>query len=483
MRGVLYCDVNYNSYICIELEITAVIITAVIFRIENFKKERSMKFYNREKELQRLNSTREVAFNNHSQMTVLTGRRRIGKTSLILKSCEDTPTVYLFVNRSNETMLCNQFAKIASKELNTFIASDISTFANLFETLMVIGQNISYNLIIDEFQEFFYINETVYSQMQDIWDRYKDNTHVNLIASGSVYTLMHRIFMDYKEPLYGRCDSMMKLRPFETSVLKQILSDHKPNYTNEDLLALYTFTGGVPKYIENFIDHGCMSVDEMINNMMLPDSMFQNEGKALLIQEFGKKYGNYFAILSAIANGDNTIPKLNDATGETTVTGHLKRLEEDYELIAKKRPIFAKDGTQTVRFEISDLFLRFWFRYFTKYNDLIETGNLELMGKIIKDDYPTYSGLVLEKYFRQKMVESMEFRNIGSWWQTKKGKDPCEIDIVGIYANDKHALVAEVKRQYKNFKPTEFSEKVETIRTKVLSKYEIESRCFSMDDM
>jgi len=216
---------------------------------------------------------------------------------------------------------------------------------------------------------------------------------------------------------------------------------------------------------------------------MLPDSMFQNEGKTLLIQEFGKKYGNYFAILSAIANGDNTIPKLNDTTGETTVTGHLKRLEEDYELITKKRPIFAKDGTQTVRFEISDLFLRFWFRYFTKYNDLIETGNLELLGKIIKDDYPTYSGLTLEMYFRQKMAESKEFRNIGSWWQTKKEKIPCEIDIVGIYADDKHALVAEVKRQRKNFKPTEFREKVETIRTKILAKYEIDSRCLSMDDM
>lgn len=374
-----------------------------------------MKFYNREKELQRLNKTREVAFNNHSQMTVLTGRRRIGKTSLILKSCENTPTVYLFVSRGNETMLCNQFAQVASRELNTFISPDISSFSNLFETLMGIGRNMSYNLIIDEFQEFFYINETIYSQMQDIWDRYKDTTHVNLIASGSVYTLMHRIFMDYKEPLYGRCDSVMKLRPFETTILKEILSDHKPNYTNEDLLALYTFTGGVPKYIENFIDNGCMSVDEMIDFMMLPDSMFQNEGKTLLIQEFGKKYGNYFAILSAIANGDNTIPKLNDTTGETTVTGHLKRLEEDYELITKKRPIFAKDGTQTVRFEISDLFLRFWFRYFTKYNDLIETGNLELLGKIIKDDYPTYSGLTLEMYFRQKMAESKEFRNIGSW--------------------------------------------------------------------
>lgn len=223
-----------------------------------------MKFYNREKELQRLNKTREVAFNNHSQMTVLTGRRRIGKTSLILKSCENTPTVYLFVSRGNETMLCNQFAQVASRELNTFISPDISSFSNLFETLMGIGRNMSYNLIIDEFQEFFYINETIYSQMQDIWDRYKDTTHVNLIASGSVYTLMHRIFMDYKEPLYGRCDSVMKLRPFETTILKEILSDHKPNYTNEDLLALYTFTGGVPKYIENFIDNGCMSVDEMI---------------------------------------------------------------------------------------------------------------------------------------------------------------------------------------------------------------------------
>jgi AAA+ ATPase superfamily predicted ATPase len=442
-----------------------------------------MKFYNREKELERINRTREVAFNNHSQMTVLTGRRRIGKTSLILKSCENTPKVYLFVSRGNETMLCNQFAQIASRELNTFISPKISSFADLFETLMGIGRNISYNLIIDEFQEFFYINESIYSQMQNIWDTYKDTTHVNLIASGSVYTLMHRIFMDYKEPLYGRCDSVMKLRPFEISVLKEILSDHKPNYTNEDLLALYTFTGGVPKYIENFIDNGCTSVDEMIDFMMLPDSLFQNEGKALLIQEFGKKYGNYFAVLSAIANGNNTIPKLSDVTGETSITGHLKRLEEDYELISRKRPIFAKEGTQTVRFEISDLFLRFWFRYFTKYNDLIETGNFELLSKIIKDDYPTYSGLTLEMYFRQKMIESKEFRNIGSWWQTKKEKNPCEIDIIGIFADDKRALVAEVKRQRKNFKPVEFKDKVEIVRAKILSKYQIESCCFSMEDM
>lgn len=86
--------------------------------------------------------------------------------------------------------------------------------------------------------------------MQDIWDRYKDTTFVNFVASGSVYTLMNQIFMDSREPLYGRCDSIIKLRPFSTSVLKEILYDHKPDYNHEDLLALYTFTGGVPKYID-----------------------------------------------------------------------------------------------------------------------------------------------------------------------------------------------------------------------------------------
>lgn len=442
-----------------------------------------MKFYNREKELERLSQTREIAFSNHSQMTVLTGRRRIGKTKLILKSCEGTPTVYLFVSRSNETMLCSQFSQIASQSLNTFIPSQFVSFVEFFEMIMGLGESKKFNLVIDEFQEFFYINPSIYSGMQDIWDRYKDSTHVNLIASGSVYSLMHRIFQDYREPLYGRCDSIIKLRPFETPVLKEILSEHKPNYTKEDLLALYTFTGGVPKYIENFMDNHCTDTSKMVDFMMLPDSPFQNEGRALLIQEFGKKYGNYFALLSAIANGNNTLSRLEELMGETSITGHLKRLEEDYELIKKKRPIFAKEGTQTVRFEISDLFLRFWFRYFIKYHNLVETENLEQLGTIIKNDFPTYSGLTLEMYFRQKMIESKKFQDIGSWWQVKKEEESCEIDIVGIYTEEQKALVAEVKRQRKNFKPEEFQQKIEILKNKVLFKYEIEAKNLCMDDM
>lgn len=83
----------------------------------------------------------------------------------------------------------------------------------------------------------------------------------------------------------------------------------------EDLLALYTFTGGVPKYIEQFMDRGCTDMESMVDLMLQPDSSFLTEGTALLIQEFGKKYGNYFSILSAISNGKNTLPEMETAMG------------------------------------------------------------------------------------------------------------------------------------------------------------------------
>ena len=47
---------------------------------------------------------------------------------------------------------------------------------------------------------------------------------------------------------------------------------------------------------------------------------------------------------------------------------------------------------------------------------------------IIKADYPTYSGKMLERYFKQKFAESFLYKDIGSWWELKG--DAYEIDIV-----------------------------------------------------
>lgn len=450
-----------------------------------------MKFYDRKKELSLLAEIQRQAFEEHSRFTVMTGRRRIGKTSLILKACENTPTVYLFVSRSNEAILCAKFAKVISQSLNAFVSPSIHSFADIFSTLMEIGKHMKFNLIIDEFQEFFYINESIYSEMQCIWDLNKDTTHINLIASGSVYSLMHKIFMDYSQPLYGRCDRTMKIRPFETSVLKEILGDYSPHYTPDDLLALYTFTGGVPKYISILMDNQCFTMNDMVDYMIQPDSIFLEEGNIMLIQEFGKKFGNYYSILASIASGRNTTTDIAEDFGKASIGGHLTRLEQDYEVIVKVRPILAKEATQTVRYEIADNFLRFWFRYIIKYQDYIQANSFTKLAELIKADYPTYSGILLERYFKQKMTESQQFRNIGSWWESSKsGKkdrnasnDQHEIDIVGIYADKDKVFIAEVKRQRKNFKPELFQKKIDLIRTKLFYKYEIETTCLTLEEM
>ena len=129
-----------------------------------------------------------------------------------------------------------------------------------------------------------------------------------------------------------------------------------------------------------------------------------------------------------------------------SIGGQMKRLEDDYAVIRRKRPILSKEGTQNVRYEIADNFLRFWFRYINRNQDFIESGNLNGLAELIKSDYSTYSGMVLERYFRQQLSEQMFYRNIGSWWETSKGKDIAqnEVDIVAIYASNKKVLIGEV---------------------------------------
>ena len=440
-----------------------------------------MEFYDRTNELTELQRIQNLSFSDHSRLTVVTGRRRIGKTSLIMKSVEGLPTVYLFVGRKAEATLCSEFIPVISQSLDTFVPAEIRTFRSLFQYLMELASNKAFNLVIDEFQEFYNIDESVYSDMQNIWDAYRRKSKMNLIVSGSIYSLMQKIFQSKKEPLFGRADNIIKLSAFDLSTLKDIMRDYRSGYTNDDLLALYSFTGGVPKYVELFCDNQMLSVDEMISFMVRENSPFADEGKNLLIEELGKNYATYFSILSAISGGINTQPGIEAALGDKSIGGQIKRLIEDYNIIVRQRPILAKEGSQTVRYEIQDNFLRFWFNYFDRYRSLIEIKNFVGLQSIIKKDYPTYSGIMLERYFKQQFAESFQYRAIGSWWELKGYQN--EIDIVGLKLEKNQAVVAEVKRQKKNFKPELLVAKTEHLKQKLLPKYRIEMRCLSLEDM
>lgn len=440
-----------------------------------------MRFYNRISELAELRRIQNLSFTDHSRLTVVTGRRRIGKTSLIMKSVENQPTVYLFVGRKSETTLCAEFIPVINQSLDAFVPAEIRTFRSLFQYLMELALHRSFNLVIDEFQEFYNINESVYSDMQNIWDTYRMKSKMNLIVSGSIYSLMQKIFQNNKEPLFGRADNIIKLSAFDLMTLKEIMRDYNPGYTNDDLLAFYSFTGGVPKYVELLCDNTALNVEGMISFMVRENSPFTDEGKNLLVEEFGKNYATYFSILSAVSGGLNTQSEIEAALGDKSLGGQIKRLIEDYNIIVRQRPILSKVGSQTVRYEIQDNFIRFWFNYFDRYRSLIEIKNFIGLQNIIKSDYPTYSGVMLEKYFKQQFAESFQYRAIGSWWEAKGNQN--EIDIVALKLEKNQAIAVEVKRQKKNFKPELLVAKVEHLKNKLLPKYQIETVCLSLQDM
>jgi Archaeal ATPase./Archaea bacterial proteins of unknown function. len=398
-----------------------------------------------------------------------------------MKSVEGLPTVYLFVGRKNEATLCSEFIPVIAQSLDTFVPTEIRTFRSLFQYLMELASSKPFNLIIDEFQEFYNINASIYSDMQNIWDAYRKKSRMNLVVSGSIYSLMQKIFQNSKEPLFGRADNIIKLSAFDLLTLKGIMHDYSPSYTNDDLLALYSFTGGVPKYVELFCDNGILSINEMITFIVRENSPFTDEGKHLLIEEFGKNYGTYFSILGAISGGINTQPEIEAALGEKSIGGQIKRLIEDYNIIVRQRPILAKEGSQAVRYEIQDNFIRFWFNYFERHRSLIEIKNYIGLQAIIKSDYSTYSGIMLERYFRQQLAESFQYRAIGSWWEPKSNQN--EIDIVALKLEKNQAVVVEVKRQKKNFKPELLAAKVEHLKNKILPKFKVEMACLSLEDM
>jgi len=440
-----------------------------------------MKFYNRINEIAELQRIKNLSFTDYSRMTVITGRRRIGKTSLIMKSVENEPTVYLFVGRKTEATLCAEYIPIISNSLNIFVPTEIMSIRTLFQYLLEIGTQKTYNLIIDEFQEFFNINRSIYSDMQNLWDQYRRKTKINLILSGSVYSLMHKIFQNSGEPLFGRADNIIKLSAFDTGTLKNILSDYHPDYQNDDLLALYTFTGGIPKYIELLCD-GCeLKVERMIEFIVRENSPFTEEGKNLLIEELGKNYAVYFSILGVISGGVRSQPEIMAALGDKSIGGHIQRLIEDYNILKRVRPIGAKEGTQAVRYSITDNFLQFWFNYFDRYRAMIEIKNFKGLQNIIKADYSTYSGKMLERYFHQKLAESGLYREIGSWWEVKGNRN--EIDIVALSLEKNKASAIEVKRQKDRYRQTLLDEKIERLKQIVLPGYEIDSCCLSLEDM
>lgn len=437
-----------------------------------------MKFYDRVNEMQILQEN-EVQAERSAVFTVLMGRRRVGKTSLITHAMEGREYAYLFISRDNEAVLCRKLQRSLEEQLGIHVYGDLTHFRDLFEVIMRESVNRHFTVVFDEFQTLYKINPAIFSEIQDIWDRYHTESKLNLIASGSIQSLMKRIFEDENEPLYGRPTSKFTLRPFTIAVLKEIIADHSPNYSNEDLLCLYMITGGVAKYVELLMDAQCYTKEKMLNYVCRQDSYFLTEGRDIVNQEFSDEGTTYFSILQMIAEGMTRRGDIDGAM-QKDMGVYLQNLEKNYNMISRLKPLLAKPNSKVTAYEISDQFLRFWFRFICPYQSLIERQQFALIRQNIGKNYEQFSGRTLEQYFQAKTMETGLYTQVGNWWD-RKGLN--EIDMIALNEFDHTAVAAEIKRNPKKISMSDLQPKVDALPKSEFKQYQFELKGLSIEDM
>jgi AAA+ ATPase superfamily predicted ATPase len=219
-----------------------------------------------------------------------------------------------------------------------------------------------------------------------------------------------------------------------------ILRDYKIKNTSV-LFDYYLFTGGSPKYIDQLVENKAFTFEKILNFAVEANSPFLNEGRNLLIEEFGKEYGTYFSILELISIGKTGRSEIQSIL-ESDVGGYLDRLEKDYAVIERYKPVNARPNSKAQKYRIVDNFLAFWFRFIYRNRSAVETGNFEYIRDVIRRDYSTYAGRVLERFFQTLFAETGQYNLIGSYWEKDHQN---EIDLVAMNDMKKMIVIAEVK--------------------------------------
>ena len=140
--------------------------------------------------------------------------------------------------------------------------------------------------------------------------------------------------------------------------------------------------------------------------------------------------------------------------------GFLEKLEKDYFVISRYKPIIAKPDSKLIKYKIRDHFLKFWFRFIYRNRTAVETGNFDYIKRVIDINLPTFSGFTLEQFFQDLLAASHQYNQIGSYFESNHTN---EIDLVAINDLDKKMVIAEVKRNKKRIRVEELKIKAKKL--------------------
>ena len=415
-----------------------------------------MKFYGRKKDLRKIKTYWDVVKTGVSKILVITGRRRIGKTRLALEATKDIPSLYFFVTRKKVAELLRDWSAQIKDTLENSYIGEFSKVEEFLNFLFEYSRKNPLTVIFDEFQNFSYTYPEVYSILQKVYDLQKDGSSLLIIISGSSHSLMEKIFLGKKEPLFGRASDTLHLSYLSLEDQSQFLKD-QGIVSQKHKVFFFSVFDGVPKYWEEIAVYNTSSFPDRLHKLFMEKEWIWDEGENILREEFGKEYVSYFSVLSAIAKGRRILGEIQQFSGIKEASAYLKKLENVYRLIERRVPVTEKNrvSSRKGRYYLSDNFFTFWFAFVEPNRYLREIGQQERAVNKFLSNLDSFSGRMLEKMAIRKVIEEnplgLEFSRIGGYWD-RKGN--VEIDMMILDDVNKKAYLFEVKLNKKKITKT-----------------------------
>ncbi len=391
-------------------------------------------FVNRDKELELLNEEYQHC---DFRFSVLYGRRRVGKTTLLKEYVKAKPAIYFLVTLESFSIVLKRFQDIVADFLeDDFLRGlNLTSMKQLFEYISKKTFEKKLIVIIDEFQYLVKTQKSIPSEFQYIVDELLKNKNIHLVLCGSIISMMYEQTLSYSSPLYGRRTSAIKLEALEFKYLSEFFE----NKTTNELIELYSVVYGVPKYLEMFKD--TKNIFKSIEkNILDSNSYLYSEPQFILNNEVSEPL-TYFSILQIIASGEH---KLGNIAGKLNknvqnITSFISKLIE-LDLIYKDVPITESNPLKSKKglYFIKDNFFRFWFFYVLPYRSQLEIGNTKLVLAKVEESFNSFVAKSYEDLAINYILQNYDVLKCGRWWNKSQ-----EIDAIAV-AKD-YLIVAECK--------------------------------------
>ena len=416
-------------------------------------------FIGRERELKSL----EAVYNKKGfGMTVIYGRRRVGKSTLIREFVKDKKVIFYTATKVGAERNLELFSKQVMEVLDPAYSNvSFSSVESVLDVISAKADDRKTVLVIDELPYWAERDEALLSILQKYIDTEWLDKNIMVILCGSALSFMENKVLSEKSPIFGRRDSQIKLEAFNYKDSALFV----PDYSSEEKAICYGVTGGVAKYLALFDTK--KSLDENIVQLFFnPDGYLFDETKNLLTQEFSD-VTLVNIIIEQIASGENALniiaAKIHEK--ETTVLYYLEKLIS-VGLIEKKSCMTEEKNKKKTQYVLKDHMFKFWYQFIPRAISVIEMGQGQLYyEKVVKPGLHAFMGSVFEEMCRYYTLDhgtNGEFGSfiteVGTWWGVehmtdedgKRYQQSADIDVVGLSSVDKTAVIGECK--FKNEK-------------------------------